>query len=46
MSNFIDEFGDDWMNNYEDYEPLWDLNNFKTLCCSCHSEAHRRDKIA
>lgn len=45
MSNFIDEFGDDWMLHYEGYEPLWNLDNFKTLCTKCHWEAHGRDKI-
>lgn len=45
MGELIDRYGDEWYEHYEDFEPLWDLNNFKTLCPRCHKEAHARDKI-
>jgi 5-methylcytosine-specific restriction endonuclease McrA len=45
MGDLIDRYGDEWYEHYETFEPLWDLNNFKTLCPKCHKEAHLRDSI-
>jgi 5-methylcytosine-specific restriction endonuclease McrA len=46
MGELIDAYGDSWLEHYEEFEPLWDLTNFTTLCRPCHHVAHKRDKIA